>query len=106
MVSVLGLAGILVIVVVQTAIAALLTRLFRVRLKTRWGAVVFALLIVPLVLTLSTLLLSGLLSLGGDLGTRGTAIFVTIGVPLALGLTIDYVWMPAPEEVELPATME
>jgi len=106
MVSVLGLAGVLVIVVVQTAIAALLTRLFRVRLKTRWGALVFALFVVPVVLTLTTLLLSGVIGLGGDLGSRGTAIFVTIGVPLALGLTIDYLWMPAPEDVELPATME
>lgn len=106
MASVLGIAGVLVIVVVQTAIAALLTRLFRVRLKTRWGALVFVLLVVPVVLTLTTLLLSGVIGLGGDLGSRGTAIFVTIGVPLALGLTIDYLWMPAPEDVELPATME
>ena len=25
-------------------------------------------------------------------------------VPLALGLTVDYFWMPAPDEVELPET--
>jgi len=106
MVSVLGLAGVLVIVAAHTAIAALLTRVFRVRLKTRWGAIVFTLLIIPVVLTLTTLLFSGVLGIGGDLGTRGTAVFVTIFVPLAMGILIDYIWMPAPEEVELPATTE
>ncbi|MFB6228790.1 MAG: hypothetical protein ABEH88_09570 [Halobacteriales archaeon] len=103
MVSVLGVAFILITVVVQTAIAALLTRLFRVRLDTSWGAVVFAITIIPVALTLTTLLLG---RVGPDLGSRGTAIFVMIGVPTALGFTIDYVWMPAPEEVELPATTD
>ncbi|MFB6296198.1 MAG: hypothetical protein ABEH66_05065 [Halobacteriales archaeon] len=106
MVSVLGVAGVVLIVAAHTAIAAVLTRVFRVRLKTRWGAAVFALLIIPVVLTLTTLLLSGVLGIGGDLGSRGTAVFVAIFVPLALGILIDYVWMPAPEEVELPATTE
>jgi hypothetical protein len=103
MVSVLGVIFILVAVAVQTAIAALLTRLFRVRLDTSWGAVVFAIVILPVVLTLTTLLLG---RIGPNLGSRGTAVFVMIGVPAALGFTIDYVWMPAPEEVELPATTD
>ena len=103
MVTVLGVVSILIVVAVQTAIAALLTRLFRVRLDTAWGAVVFAIAIIPVVLTLTTLLLG---RIGPDLGSQGTAIFVMIGVPAALGFTIDYVWMPAPEEVELPATTE
>jgi hypothetical protein len=103
MVSVIGVVVLLVAVVVQTVIAALLTRLFRVRLDTRWGALVFALTIIPVVLTLTTLVLG---RVGPDLGSRGTVLFVMIGVPIALGLTIDYVWMPAPEEVELPATTE
>jgi len=34
-----------------------------------------------------------------------TALFVMILVPLALGITIDYVWMPAPDEVDLPETL-
>jgi hypothetical protein len=103
MVSPIGIGVVLVVVTVQTAIAALLTRLFRVRLTTRWGAVVFAVAIIPVVLTLTTLVLG---RVGPDLGSRGTVVFVMIGVPLALGLTIDYVWMPAPEEVDLPATTE
>lgn len=103
MVSALGVVIALVIVSVQTAIAALLTRLFRVRLDTSWGAVVFAILIIPVVLTLTTLVLG---RVGPNLGSRGTVVFTTIGVPAALGFTIDYVWMPAPAEVELPATTE
>ena len=103
MVSPIGIGVVLVVLTVQTAIAALLTRLFRVRLTTRWGAVVFAVTIIPVVLTLTTLVLG---RIGPDLGSRGTVVFVMIGVPLALGLTIDYVWMPAPEEVDLPATTE
>ena len=103
MVSPLGIAIVLVVVAVQTAIAALLIRLFRVRLESQWGSVVFAVTVVPVVLTLTTLVLG---RVGPDLGSRGTVVFLMIGVPLALGLTIDYVWMPAPEEVELPATME
>jgi hypothetical protein len=103
MVSALGVVFLLVIVAVQTAITALLTRLLRVRLDTSWGAVVFAIAIIPIVLTLTTLVLG---RIGPNLGSRGTAVFVMIGVPAALGFTIDYVWMPAPEEVELPATTE
>jgi len=103
MVSPLGIVIVLVVVAVQTAIAALLIRLFRVRLESQWGPVVFAVTVVPVVLTLTTLVLG---RVGPDLGSRGTVVFLMIGVPLALGLTIDYVWMPAPEAVELPATME
>jgi len=103
MVSPLGIVIVLVVVAVQTAIAALLIRLFRVRLESQWGPIVFAVTVVPVVLTLTTLVLG---RVGPDLGSRGTVVFLMIGVPLALGLTIDYVWMPAPEAVELPATME
>lgn len=103
MVSVIGAVIALVLVAVQTAIAALLIRLFRVRLASQWGPVVFAVTVIPVVLTLTTLVLG---RVGPDLGSRDTVIFLMIGVPLALGFTIDYVWMPAPEEVELPATME
>ena len=103
MVSLIGAVLVVVMMAVQTAIAALLTRLFRVRLDSRWGPVVFAITILPVVLTLTTLLLG---RIGPNLGSRGTVVFAMIAVPVALGLTIDYVWMPAPEEVELPATME
>ena len=105
MVSVLAIVGLLGVVAVHTAVAALLTRFFRVRLTTRWGPVLCALTLVPLVLLGSTLLLSGLFKLGPNLGGPVTALFVMIVVPLSLGITIDYVWMPAPDEVELPETI-
>jgi hypothetical protein len=105
MVSVLAIVGLLVVVAVHTVVAALLTRFFRVRLSTRWGPILYALTLIPLVLLGSTLLLSGLLNLGPNLGGPVTALFVMILVPLSLGITIDYVWMPAPDEVELPETI-
>lgn len=104
MVSVLGLLGLVVIVAVHTAIAAVLTRLLRVRLSSQWGPIVYAVLLIPVVLVVSTLVLSGVLGLGSNLGDAGTALFVLVAIPLALGVTIDYVWMPAPDEMELPDT--
>jgi hypothetical protein len=105
MVAVIDLAGLLVIVLVNSAVTALMTRFFRVRLDTRWGSMLYALLLCPVVVLLLVLVLSGVLGLGGNLGSRGTVVFLTIFVPLALGLTFDYIWMPDPEEVELPETM-
>ena len=105
MVSVLGLLGLAVIVAVHTAIAAVLTRLLRVRLSSQWGPIVYAVLLIPVVLVVSTLVLSGVLGLGSNLGDARTALFLLVAVPLALGVTIDYVWMPAPDEVELPDTV-
>ena len=105
MVSVLGLVGLAVIVVVHTAIAAVVTRLLRVRLESRWGPVVYAVLLIPVALVVSTLVLSGVLGLGSNVGDARTALFLLVAVPLALGVTIDYVWMPAPDEVELPDTV-
>jgi hypothetical protein len=104
MVSVASLVGFLVIVGVHTVIATVATRYFRVQLKTRWGAAVFALLITPVVLVVSTLFLSGLLGLGGDLGDRSTALFVVVLLPLTLGYSIDLFWLPSPEEIDLPDT--
>ena len=102
MVGVVGTIGLLVIVLVNSALAALMTRFFRVRMNTVWGALLYALLLVPFTMVLVLFLLSGIFGLGADLGSRATVIAVTIAVPLALGLTFDYFWMPAPEEIELP----
>jgi len=96
------LVGLLIIVLVNTAMAALMTRFFRVRLHTRWGSTVYVALLVPLVLVVSTLLLGGGLRLGPDLGSPAAVVGVTIVGPLSLGVAFDYFWMPAPEEVELP----
>jgi len=106
MVSLVDAVGLLVIVGLNSLAAALATRLFRVRLNTRWGAVLYTVLLTPVVLVVVTLVLSGLLKLGPELGGRATVFGVTVLVPLALGMAFDYFWQPAPEEVDLPETYE
>lgn len=106
MVGVVEGASLAVIVAGHTFLAAIAVRLFRERLTTRWTPIVFALAIVPLLLIASTLIVSGWLGLGPDLGTPTAALFVLVGVPLGLGLAVDYLWMPPPEDVELPEPRE
>lgn len=105
MVSTIGLVGIGVLVVVNAVLAALVTRVCRTRLETDWGGAVYAVLGGGLVLVVSTLVLSGIFGVGGDLGSQYNAMLVTVVVPLALGITFDYFWMPAPEDVELPDSL-
>ena len=102
MVSALGLVGLTIIILVNTAITALMTRFFRVRLDTDWGTVIYTALLVPIVLFLSLLVLSGGLGLGSDLGSRETVVGLTILLPLLLGITFDFFWMPAPDDVDVP----
>ena len=102
MVSVIGVVGLLVLVAAHTLIAAVLTRFFRLRLDHDWAAILYTVLFVPVVLAGSTIVLSGGLGLGLNLGDRTVAITVAIVLPLALGYVIDTIWMPDPEEVELP----
>lgn len=105
MVSVADLVGLVVLVGVNTAIAALGTRILRVRLATQWGVAIYVLLLVPLVQVLVTLVLSGVLNLGPNLGSAITVLGVVVAFPFALGVAFDYFWMPTPEEVELPDTL-
>jgi hypothetical protein len=106
MVTVGTLVGLGLIVGLHTLFAAVATRFFRVQLKTDWGTVVYALTVTPVVLLMSTLILSGALAIGGDVGNRGAALFLTVLVPMTLGFAFDLFWMPHPDEVELPDTAE
>lgn len=90
------------VLAVHTVLAAVLTRYFRVTLHTTWGWVVYVALFVPVALVLSTLLFTGLLGIGPDLGSAATALGVSVGLPLALGVTIDVLYQPSPEEMDLP----
>jgi len=101
MVSVVDVAGLLVILGVNSFVAALLTRLFRVRLNTGWGAVLYSVLLTPIALLVVVLLLGGA-GLGPDLGSPAAVVGITILLPLALGMAFDYFWQPAPEEIDLP----
>ena len=106
MVTTVGLVGIAVLVVVHTALAAVVTRLFRNRLETGWGSAIYAAFGGAFVLFVSTLVLSGIFGIGGNLGSRYTAVLVVIAMPLVLGITFDYFWMPSPDEVELPESLD
>lgn len=101
MASVLAFAVLAAVVGVHTVVAAVATRLLRVRLSSRWGPVVFAAAIVPVVLVLSTMVVSGVLGLGPNLGDARTVVFALVVLPTVLGVAFDYVWMPPPEIAEL-----
>lgn len=104
MVSVLALVPVALILLVNTGVAALGTRLFRVRLDTAWGAGVFVALFVPLAATLVTVVVG---AVSPPLFESRVTVFVLfVLMPMAVGVTIDVFWMPAPHEVELPASTE
>jgi len=99
MVSVAAAVGLLVVVAINAFVTVVATRFFRIRMKTTWGAAVYAATIVPLVLFVLTLVLSGVLGLGAAVGDRTVALFVVFFFPLALGYSIDLFWLRSPEEV-------
>jgi ABC-type transport system involved in cytochrome c biogenesis permease component len=100
MVSAVTAAGVAVIVLVHTAIAAVGARYFRITLSTRWGSVLYTVVLIPLVYVVTTLAL-GALGLGsGAFDDAGQLIVVTWAFPFFLGWSIDLFWIPAPEELE------
>lgn len=103
-VAVLEAVGLLVILVVNTTAAAVLTRLFRGRMHTRWGSMVYTLTLTPVALLVLVVILQGVLPV--PVVGRGTLLGVTVLLPLAVGIAFDYFWMPAPEEVDLPEKYE
>lgn len=100
MVSVVDVVGLLVIVGLNTAIAALATRFFRVRLNTNWGSTLYAIVLTPIPLVATTLVLGSIL--GPNLGSANTVLGATIVLPMALGIAFDFFWMPAPDDVDVP----
>ena len=107
MVSASALVGLVVLVAVNTAIAALVVRFTRFQLATRWGAVLVTLFIVPILYVGTTTFFGGFLGLGDGLfDSTGPLLMFTWGLPFGLGTSIDLFWMPAPDDVELPARTE
>ncbi|PSP78493.1 hypothetical protein BRC81_08095 [Halobacteriales archaeon QS_1_68_20] len=104
MVTVVGLVGLGAMILVNTVVAAIVTRLLRVRLETNWGKAVYVALVVPVILVITTVLL-GMVA-GPSLGSRTAVLGLLVLVPFVIGVSFDLLWMPAPEEVELPATTE
>ncbi|WP_299331562.1 hypothetical protein [Haloplanus sp.] len=103
MATVLDIVLMGVVLVGNTLLAAVMTRFFRIQLDTRWGAVVYTVFIVPVVLAVTTI---GAFSLGVgvDLGSTAAALGLMVGLPMGLGVTIDVLYVPAPDEYELPDT--
>lgn len=87
----------------HTLLAAVLTRFFRIQLDTRVGAAIYTLLLVPLVLVVTTMVVFSA-GVGVDLGNPVAVVGLLVGAPLALGATIDVLYLPAPDEYDLPDT--
>ena len=104
MLSIIGLVFFGVVLVAHTLIAAVCTRFFRLRLETQLGWVIYALTLIPVVLVISTIVVSGVLGIGPDLGSPIVVFGVMIGLPLAVGITLDLLYVAQPDDVELPDT--
>jgi hypothetical protein len=102
MVSAATVVGFLLIMVVNTLVAAVTIRFFRLRLTTRWGAVLYTVIFIPVIYLVTTLLLSGFIGFGGSGADRGTALILVWVIPFTLALSLDIFWLPAPEEIDLP----
>jgi len=104
MLSIIGLVLFGVVLVGHTLIAAVCTRFFRLRLETQIGWIVYSLTLIPVVLVVSTLVVSGVLRIGPNLGSPVVVFGIMIGLPLAVGITLDLLYVAQPDEVELPDT--
>jgi hypothetical protein len=99
---VLDLALTLVVLGIHSLVAAVMTRFFRIRLATDWGTVVYVVFFVPVALFLLTQVFTGILGIGPNLGSAATVLAVMVGLPLAVGVTVDVLYMRPPEEYDLP----
>ncbi|PSQ57236.1 hypothetical protein BRD22_02740 [Halobacteriales archaeon SW_8_68_21] len=106
MLALFGFGSLLALVAFHTLLAGVATRFFRLRLSTSWGSAVYTLVLTPLLLLVSTLVFAGALGVGTgiDIGSSTILLALLIALPLALGVAIDYLYVPSPEEYELPDT--
>jgi hypothetical protein len=103
MVPAATIIGFLLIMVVNTVVAAVTIRFFRLRLSTQWGAVLYTIIFIPVIYLVTTILLSGFVGFGGGgVQDRGTALILVWVIPFTLAVSLDIFWLPAPEEAELP----
>lgn len=106
MLALFGFVSILALVAFHTLLAGVTTRFFRLRLSTSWGSVVYTAVLTPMLLLVSTLFFTGVLNLGAgvNLGTPAIVIGLFVALPVVLGAAIDYLYVPSPDEYELPDT--
>lgn len=96
MVSLGAAVGVAVIVLVNTAVAAVFARYFRLALATRVGALLFTAAGVPVLYVVTTIVLGGALGLGNQVFAGDDGLFFTLcwGFPFFLGLSIHLFWLP------------
>ncbi|AZQ14970.1 MULTISPECIES: hypothetical protein [Halorubrum] len=106
MLALFGFVSLAALVVVHTVIAGVATRFFRLRLNTSWGSIVYTLVLTPMLLLISMLVFAGVLNVGAgiNLGSPTLVIALLVALPAVLGATIDYLYVPSPDDVELPDT--
>lgn len=105
--GVVAVAGVLVLVGVNTAATAVTIRFFRIRLSTQWATVLYAVLLLPLLYALTTLVVLGVTGIGaGTSIDRQTLLLFVWGLPLAFGAAIEVFWMPPPESFDTPHQTE
>jgi len=103
MATILDFALMAVVFVGNTLVAAVMTRFFRLQLDTRWGSAVYTALVVPVALVVTTIVAFSL-GVGVDLGSAAVVLGLMVGIPMGLGVTIDVLYVPSPDEYELPET--
>lgn len=106
MLSLIGFVLLIALVGLHTLISGIVTRFFRLRLSTSWSWVLYTAVFTPALLLASTLFFSGFLGVGAgvDLGSPAAAAAVLVLLPVVVGVAIDFLYMPPPEEYELPDT--
>lgn len=106
MLALIGFVTLLALVAFHTLVAGVTTRFFRMRLSTSWGSLVYTAVLTPMLLLGSTLVFTGVLNvgIGLDLGSPAIVIGLCVVLPVVLGAAIDYLYVPSPEEYELPDT--
>ena len=106
MLALFGFVSLLALVAVHTLVAGVTTRFFRLRLSTSWGSVVYTIILTPMLLLLSTLFFTGVINVGAgvNLGSPTIVLGLLVALPVVLGAAIDYLYVPSPDEYELPDT--
>ncbi|WP_435069003.1 hypothetical protein [Haloplanus sp. C73] len=103
MATILDVALMAAVFAVNTLLAAVLTRFLRLQLATRWGSAVYVGFLVPVVLVVTTIV-SFSLGVGIDLGSAAAVLGLMVALPMALGVSIDVLYLPSPAEYDLPDT--
>lgn len=104
MASVLSLVLFVVIIGLHTLAAAVMTRFFRITLESTMGQVFFTVAAIPVVLVATTLVFTGVLGIGPELGSPVLVLVLLVLGPQAVGALVDYLYIPPPEAYELPDT--